>query len=189
MKYYTGVVNPATSSREARILNRTLHSKGFRCCHKCFMIKPKTTEFFHVKAGDQLNAFCKPCAALRARDIKLRQKSDPMWYCKRLCVGVKARAKEQNLDFNLTPDYLHYLLESQKHQCFYTKLFLDFTVENENTNTPHRMLPSLDKLYPKVGYVEGNVVWSLYYVNRMKNDLNYKEFIELCQTVINTIPA
>ena len=30
----------------------------------------------------------------------------------------------------------------------------------------------------------GNVVCCLYYVNRMKNDLNYEEFIDLCRTVI-----
>lgn len=188
MKWYTGG-RSASSSKEARVLNRTLHSEGFRCCHRCFEIKPKTKEFFHIKLGEQLNALCKPCAALKAREIKLAQKGDPKWYCKRLCVTVKARAKEQGLDFNLTPEYLYAQLQTQSYKCHYTNENLDFTVENENTNTPHRMLPSLDKLDPKLGYIEGNVVWCLYYVNRMKNDLSYKEFIELCQTVIRHIPV
>ena len=188
MKWYTGA-RSASSSKEARVLNRTLHSEGFRCCHRCFSIKPKTADFFHIKRGQQLNALCKPCAALKAREIKLAQKGDPEWYCKRLCVSVKARAKDQNLDFDLTPEYLYSLLSTQSHKCYYTGSDLDFTVENEDTSTPHRLLPSLDKLNPKSGYTEGNVVWCLFYVNRMKNDLNYEEFIELCQTVIRHTPV
>ena len=180
---YTGVAS-ATTSDEARILNRTLHGKGFRCCHGCFRILPKTREFFHVKNKEQLNSKCKPCAALKARGIKLRQKEDPEAYCKRLCVAVKARAKEQCLDFDLTPEILFEVLNEQGHKCFYTGIELDFKVENEDTSTPHRLLPSLDKLDPKLGYTVGNVVWCLYYVNRMKNDLNYEEFIDLCRTVI-----
>lgn len=183
MKWYTGG-RSASSSKEARVLNRTLHSEGFRCCHKCFEIKPKTTEFFHIKMGERLNALCKPCAALKAREIKLAQKADPEWYCKRLCTTVKARAKADKLDFTITPDWLFMMLEAQDYKCHYTGIPLDFTVENEDTSSPHRMLPSLDKLIPSKGYVRGNVVWCLYYVNRMKNDLSYKEFIELCQTVI-----
>lgn len=67
MKWYTGG-RSASSSKQARILNRTLHSEGFRCCHRCFEIKPKSTEFFHIKTGKQLNALCKFCASVRARE-------------------------------------------------------------------------------------------------------------------------
>lgn len=182
MKWYTGG-RSASTSKEARVLNRTLHSEGFKCCHRCFEIKPKTTEFFHIRVGVQLTALCKPCAALKAREMKIAQKNNPAWYCKRLCTGVKARAKAEGLDFNITPEYMYSQLEIQNHKCFYTGEGLDFTVENENTKSPHRLLPSLDKLNPKLGYIEGNVVWCLFYVNRVKNDLNYEEFLELCRTI------
>ncbi len=32
-----------------------------------------------------------------------------------------------------------------------------------------------------------NTVWTLYYVNRAKNDLNHEEFLKLCQKVIQNI--
>lgn len=182
MKWYTGG-RSASTSKEARVLNRTLHSEGFRCCHRCFEIKPKTVEFFHIKCGEQLNSLCKPCAALKAREHKLAQKADPQSYCKRLCVGVKARAKEQGLDFDLTPEYLYELLEGQNFKCFYTGELLDFTVENGDTRSPHRNLPSLDKLTPSLGYTQGNVSWCLFHVNRAKSDLTFKEFIDLCQNI------
>lgn len=179
MKYYTGV----GSAKEARILNRTLHAQGLRCCHCCFQILPKTQEYFHVKCGEQLNSLCKPCSALKARRIKLEQKSDPKRYCARLVTGVKARAKEQSVPFSLTGDYLYQLLVKQDHRCYYTGQGLDFTLENEDTRTPHRLFPSLDRLTPSEGYVTGNVCWCLYYVNRMKNDLTAEEFLNLCKEV------
>ena len=158
--------------------------EGFRACHGCLKILPKTAEFFHRKNGEQLNSKCKPCAAVKARAHKLTLKADPERYCSKLCTSVRSRAKEVGVDFNLTGKYLFKLLNEQENLCYYTKRVLDFSVEGEVKTTPHRDLPSLDRLIPEKGYVEGNVAWCLFYVNRMKNDLSEKEFIELCKTVI-----
>ena len=183
MKGYTGT-RSASNKRDARILNRTLHAEGYRCCHSCFTIMPKTKEHFHVKNGTQLSANCKPCTSVKARGIKLRQKSDPKWYCSRLTTAVKSRARASGLEFNLSPNHLHETLLAQGGLCYYTGMVLDFTVENTDTSSPHREMPSVDKLTPSLGYTEGNVVWCLYYVNRMKCDLSEEEFKELCKQVI-----
>ncbi len=183
MRYYTGV--GASTRQEAMILNRKIHKEGFRCCHCCFEIFPKTKEYFYSKTKQgQLSSNCKSCDSKRARDIKLKQKNDPYLYCKRLATSVRSRAKEVGVDFNIDGDYLYSLLVDSNFLCFYTGKPLDFTVENEDTRTPHREMPSLDRKNPSLGYVRENVVWCLFFVNRMKNDLSLDEFLEVCKNVL-----
>ena len=41
--------------------------------------------------------------------------------------------------------------------------------------------PSLDKIIPSKGYVEGNVAWISYKANVIKNDANYKEVMKVAK--------
>lgn len=100
---------------------------------------------------------------------------------------MKSRAKEQSVPFNLTGEQLYLILQDQGFMCYYTGEPLDFSVVSENTNYPHRDMPSVDKMEPTLGYVVENTVWTLYHVNRAKNDLNREEFLKLCQKVIQHI--
>jgi hypothetical protein len=50
--------------------------------------------------------------------------------------------------------------------------------------SPHINFPSVDKMVPSLGYVDGNVVWCLWGINRMKNNLSASEFVDFCNTVV-----
>ena len=42
---------------------------------------------------------------------------------------------------------------------------------------------SLDRIDSTVGYIEGNVHWVLWDINRMKWNIPHEEFIKLCSLV------
>ena len=49
-------------------------------------------------------------------------------------------------------------------------------------NSPQQM--SLDRLSPKKGYIEGNVVWCMFLINTCKNMLTEKEFYNMCRDIL-----
>lgn len=56
----------------------------------------------------------------------------------------------------------------------------------------HWTSPTLDKIRPELGYVEGNVQYLTKRCNLMKGNLNNEEFIEMCSLVLEsatTIPS
>lgn len=185
---------------ELRRANRYYyHPKGMRRCSGCGDVLLATSDNFYIKRNYRdnegtvtnvgLSGNCIPCDKLRLRVDKSKQRNDPELYCKRVIASLRNRAKEQSVPFDLSGTELYQALVLQDFKCFYTKGHLDFTVKAIKDNHPNRLMPSIDKVDPNLGYVVDNVVWTYYYVNRMKNDLNLEEFIELCHLVIqNTTP-
>lgn len=185
---------------ELRRINRYYyHPQGLRRCSACENVLAANSDNFYVKryfrndmgevTNIGLSGNCKPCDKIRLSLDKTKQRNNPELYCRRIIPSLKNRAKEQSVPFDITGEKLYTILEDQEFKCFYTKGVLDFTVTSIKDNHPSRFMPSIDKVDPRLGYVLDNIVWTYYYVNRMKNDLNLEEFIELCHLVIkNTIP-
>lgn len=180
---------------ELRRVNRYYyHPQGVRRCSECQEVLSATSENFYVKKYHKnskgeitnigLSACCKSCDKKYQAIDKRKQRENPELYCRRVIPGLRFRAKEQSVPFDLNGEQLFKILNNQNFNCYYTGEPLDFSVEEGTNNYPNRMMPSVDKIDPNLGYVENNVAWTFYYVNRMKNDLNFKEFIELCQKVI-----
>lgn len=87
----------------------------------------------------------------------------------------RARAKLKNLPFDLTVDFIKTLWLEQRGECFWTGKPLDFV--NGEARDPFR--PSLDKIHPKSGYVQGNVVWSSNFANRARGEYPADKFATL----------
>lgn len=93
---------------------------------------------------------------------------------------------------NLTTEYLLGLWTEQSGLCYYTGYSLDTL---KPVNGPNRLSigcrdrysPSLDKMDPKGGYVQGNVVWCSYSVNSMKGQLTDQQFLKVCQCVVKNL--
>lgn len=186
------------SGDELRKINRYYyHPQGLRRCSSCSNVLLANSDNFYIKryfrneqgeiVHTNLSGNCKTCDKERQALDKARQRDDPELYCRRIIPSLKSRAKEQSVPFNLTGEQLYLILQDQGFKCYYTGEPLDFSVVSENTNYPHRDMPSVDKMEPTLGYVVENTVWTLYYVNRAKNDLNHEEFLKLCQKVIQNI--
>jgi len=86
----------------------------------------------------------------------------------RFLSSAKQRAPKQNVPFDLTLDYLE-SLTTDECPVFKTP----FVWGQSNGKNPYR--PSLDKVIPELGYVQGNVVFISLKANTIKQDITEKE--------------
>ncbi len=140
---------------------------------------------------------CKRCTAEAAREYRKTYVGKPGKVTKypeelRYLVSAirmrltdaKQRAANAGTPFNLTTDFLLQLWDAQEGRCAVSKLPLSL-----EKGTPHVL--SLDQVKAGLGYVEGNVQWLSWAVNRAKGDLTMPEFLGMCSAVVEgatTIP-
>jgi hypothetical protein len=178
------------TTSELRSLNRYyLHPRGQRACSDCHQIYDGIRENFHIKkhtsSGTSYNVKCKTCFGQinRARTIEYRK--DASRFIASRLTSYACRARSENILFDLDAEYLIQLWNEQDGKCFYTEHPIDFTLLTQSRAHPHLFQPSLDKKDPALGYVKGNVVWTAYVINRMKNDLDYDDFIAACSLILS----
>ena len=175
-----------------------LKKDGKRQCKTCMKIYDNISDNFHVKRyhynPDRSVKYttyltdCIPCYRIKQAEWRSETRKDYKKFIQWNTKSIRSRAKLSGLDFDLTQESMILQFENQGAKCFYTGQSLDFSIvvpaHNTKRTHPHRLAPSLDRLDPSKGYVQGNVVWCVYYVNRMKNDLSYDEFIDTCRTIL-----
>lgn len=100
----------------------------------------------------------------------------PYTYFHRIQRGAHLR----KLEFNVTPEHLWDLYQTQKGLCAVTGLPIPF-----NRKAAHPCTASLDRVDSTRGYVVGNVQWVHKDINRMKMDLPMDRFLELCRLAVS----
>ena len=92
---------------------------------------------------------------------------------------IKIRAKNKNLSCNLTHEYLQSIATD-----FCPVFNIPLIWERENCGK-HRAAyfdsPSLDRIIPEKGYVEGNVVWLSMKANYIKSNATSEELIKVAE--------
>lgn len=102
---------------------------------------------------------------------------------KRAC--AKRHADKFGIPFTLTTEYLRELWDKQEGRCSYSGILLGNIGDGYYS-------PSIDRIDNSIGYVEGNVHWTIWRVNEMKKNMNHNDFIELCSLIsksAETIPS
>lgn len=166
-----------------------LHPQGKKKCAGCKLIFEKTSENFNIhnkkKDGTRTSDhLCKNCRSLARAKLKIRQKNDVEWYCNRLVVQIKHRAKELEIPFDLTGQDLYNVWVTQNGLCYYTNEEMNILAALSDKKSPHPDFPSVDRMIPADGYKKDNVVWCKQIVNRMKSNLSKREFVNFCKKVI-----
>lgn len=90
---------------------------------------------------------------------------------------IRINAKDRNLEFSITIEYIWNLFLKQNKKCAITNKTLYFDKKNKTA--------SLDRIDSSKGYIEGNVQWVHKDINLMKHKLSMKELIDLCQLVVD----
>jgi hypothetical protein len=87
--------------------------------------------------------------------------------------NAKQRAKKQNVPFELTKEYLSSIMTDT---CPILGIQLEFAGSSTRYNSP-----SLDRLIPELGYVEGNVYIISNKANAIKNNASPEELRKVAQ--------
>lgn len=86
--------------------------------------------------------------------------------------------------YDVTPEYLYNLLESQNFKCAVSGDNL--LPEDNSLDHIRRDLPlSLDRIDSSKGYIKGNLQWVTKRINWMKGDMSMNEFLDMCIKIIN----
>ena len=95
---------------------------------------------------------------------------------------IKRGAKQRNIEFDITIEYIWDLLIHQNRKCALSGLDLKFSKIRKDKTT---QTCSLDRIDSSCGYLKGNVQWVHKRINIMKNKLLDKDFIYFCLMVAN----
>jgi hypothetical protein len=140
-------------------------------CTRCNSVKSLSEFFADKRTKDKKCSHCKICH----KSLAYATKKD---HVRTLMTQIKHRAKLKNLPFNLT---LEYVLSLDSKQCpvFGTKLLW---ASERIKNDPNS--PSLDKISPDLGYVQGNVAFLSFRANCIKSDATAKELQQVTDWVL-----
>ena len=108
-----------------------------------------------------------------------KQRSTISGHIGQIMSARKCRAKQNNIQFNVS---LKYLISIFTEKCPVFGTQLSWT-ESNGFNTSKDDFPSLDRIVPELGYVEGNVRWISYLANKMKQNANSKQLHEFADWV------
>jgi len=86
-------------------------------------------------------------------------------------------AKNRNIPFNITKEYVWEIYEKQNRKCAYTGLDLEFS------NTCIKTTASLDRIDSDIGYEVGNIQILHKALNLLKGSVNNEVFIHICKLV------
>lgn len=142
----------------------------YRCQCECGKIK--NIHGTHLREGNTVSCGCKN---------KVCGITGDMWY-KITSMKVHNRIKRNNLEFNVTKEYLNDLFSKQGGKCNLSGLDITFPKSwNDKTYTA-----SLDRVDSSIGYIVGNVQWVHKHINVMKNIYPQDMFIYMCNQVAKT---
>jgi hypothetical protein len=98
--------------------------------------------------------------------------------------SARARAKNKNLEFDLTPDFIFKMFDYQNGLCALTGLKLDtgFKIKGVNFN-PYA--PSIDKIDANNGYSKDNVRIVSVIANLSLNGFGDSIFDKMCRSYVN----
>ena len=96
---------------------------------------------------------------------------------------LKARAKNKEIDLNISIEEAWQQCEKQNKKCALTGLPLVFPKGSKKLeNRQHTA--SLDRINSKLGYIVGNIQWVHKDVQFMKNCFSQDHFFEVCKLVV-----
>lgn len=170
-----------------------------RTCSKCLETKsllefPQKRRESHKLLKRNSNVYCKACNAERAREwrknnpgyrttgkvVALPVEERPwMSAVRQRLTDAKSRCKKLGRPApQVTDQYLYEVLVDQKKKCALTGATLLLEPN-------HSLCLSLDQKDPAKGYVEGNVQWLAWCVNRAKGDLAMNDFFDMCEVIVS----
>ena len=91
---------------------------------------------------------------------------------------IKNNAKNRNLEFKLTQEFLYQLLLTQNKKCKLTNLPISLEFDKAR-----KVTGSLDRIDSSKGYTEDNVQWVHKDINFMKQAYSQDQFVNLCKLV------
>lgn len=154
-------------------------------CIRCKQTRPVSqfgTEYLKRSKRETINSHCRPCAAEYALGKwRALKKDNPILSWARACVNhSRIRAQERSIPHTIVVDDL--LAIADPAVCAYCAKAVSFNTRPFGESK--RQAATVDRIYPKLGYVRGNVALACYRCNTVKNDTEPGELMEIAKRVL-----
>ena len=167
-------------------------------CSACNQIKP-IEDFSPIKVRNNFrsqnqthNSYCRKCRSDQARAWRTANPGykgtgkNSSVEDRKLMSAIRSRLRDAKLRCkklkkiapDLSDEYLYQLYLSQDGKCALSGVPMALETEH-----PHTL--SLDQIDASRGYVEGNVQWLIWFVNRAKGEMTTDIFLSMCETVLD----
>ena len=152
------------------------------CCGEYKNIEEYTANGEANPIRNNRRSICRKCSTYRQKIINRSLPDDrKLSKCLRWrWLSARDRSRYNNLDFNLTVEYLNELWIKQGGKCALSGI--EMTFELQNGRTPTNV--SIDKIDRTKGYIIGNIQLVCMACNQMKSDLSEKEMYHFCKKVV-----
>lgn len=132
---------------------------------------------FRRRTGNTNHAKDRPYG--RCPECRKVEKSGPRKYLTQLIYKAKIRKSDSNIR-SITIDHMLHVLRLQGGVCPLTGLTLTFQSGSGVVFTN----ASLDRINPKIGYIQGNVRLVCLWANLARNSLTDEDFFYFCNLVV-----
>lgn len=153
----------------------TKQTRTHKRCLGCKKILPLNQFYVAIsKKTGYRNIFsrCKPC------DIEHHRNRVNKSYKTKAAImfnGIQSRCKTKNIECDITAADIICQYEKQNGKCHYSGRQMT-CIDGDN-------VMSVDRIDSRLGYVKGNIVLCCWRVNKMKNDLSRRDFLNFCQDI------
>lgn len=146
-------------------------------CFQCEETFNKTV--YEIEKSKSGRHFCsRKCASKYATEQRYGKSVGFGYYTN----STRKRAKRQDLEFNLTPEYLKELYENQNGLCAITGIQI---ILNSNTRLEKDLsLASVDRIDNSLGYVKGNIHFTCLGFNYMRNSTSLEHAVSFLNKIM-----
>lgn len=116
---------------------------------------------------------CRECYNIQNNGTKHPSYKGTQYISQTYFSQIKLNAKTRKLKFNLTINYLDWLLQDQNFKCYLSGISIG--LDNKTA--------SLDRIDSSKGYIKSNVAWCHKDINRIKSNFSNEYFKNLCTKV------
>jgi hypothetical protein len=150
-----------------------------KVCTRCKLDLPLDQFYPDKTHKDGLNSRCKSCSNIISKSYRDKnptkmasykinvRNADPI---KHLLFGAKTRSNKYNIPFNITPKNI-----DRPTHCPILGIELNYSFSGLGKGITGNNSATLDRTFPELGYVKGNVVVISWRANRLKNDITKEE--------------
>lgn len=160
-------------NKKSNFINNTIQmvSSHEAKCTVCKIVKNiKKFPTIHKNSKYECkSSFCMDCKKNKYYELL---NSDIKKYLTYRYRSLKRSAKERNILFSISLNEFMKQFFSQNGKCFYTDLEMVCKIGYDDLK---RNVLSIDRVDTSIGYVAGNVVFTTYRINSIKNDLSLDE--------------
>ena len=99
-------------------------------------------------------------------------------------MAVKANATNRDMNFEITPEDLEEKINRQNFKCALSGLDINLPYNHDDFLIHRNWTASVDRIDSKKYYTNNNTQFVHKDINKMKNNLDEKNFVEYCRAIV-----